>query len=391
MDELDSSVVADELLADISAETLQELLGTVRNEDAPVRSWGLASLDSCLAMVNHSGRPLNPGDIIEVQGPAGSGKTHLVYCSLISCLMPPQDDGIDLGGWGKAALVFDTDGCFDLARLQELLVYKLVQLISEQDARSSREVVADRARIIAIRFLSNVHIYRPVSSLQLAATLLNLSCAYALESQLKDVEIGLLVIESLSTFYWEDRFTVEQLRSASTDPEVPITNPIEYVLDALRQIRRTIQPVVIVTNWGLNPAGHHSSLFRQHLHPNLDVASQESAAAPSEPLDAIQQDHIESISQVDHETVAVNPSSRTEDDVASLRVLTHHITLSPIQLPQIPQSMSLEEAYSEDRPLRQRILETREFRGIIRTSGSNKRGTFSFLIGENGMIGNQQI
>ncbi|EKM61201.1 uncharacterized protein PHACADRAFT_59666, partial [Phanerochaete carnosa HHB-10118-sp] len=61
------------------------------------------------------------GSVIELQGPSGSGKTHLVFNAVVSCILPQRHADSDLGGWGQAAMVLDTDETFDICRLRQLL------------------------------------------------------------------------------------------------------------------------------------------------------------------------------------------------------------------------------------------------------------------------------
>ncbi|EEB93299.1 hypothetical protein MPER_08069, partial [Moniliophthora perniciosa FA553] len=67
--------------------------------------------------------PLYPGHVLEIQGAPASGKSHFIYALLISCISPVTygDPPIALGGWSKAAIIFDTDHSFDLDRFKELL------------------------------------------------------------------------------------------------------------------------------------------------------------------------------------------------------------------------------------------------------------------------------
>ncbi|XP_078450733.1 DNA repair protein XRCC2 isoform X2 [Lampetra planeri] len=72
----------------------------------------LSSLDTELFPV---GLP-RPGDVIELHGPEGSGKTEVVYRLLASCLLP-----VEAGGLGMRAILLDVDLHFDLLRLVGLL------------------------------------------------------------------------------------------------------------------------------------------------------------------------------------------------------------------------------------------------------------------------------
>ena len=82
------------------------------------------------------GATLNSGDVVELQGPAGSGKTQLLlFLAMTTALSyawtvdlrvtassrPARRESVALGGKGGRVVVFDTDRCFDLARLRHMI------------------------------------------------------------------------------------------------------------------------------------------------------------------------------------------------------------------------------------------------------------------------------
>ena len=75
---------------------------------------------------------------------------------------------------------------------------------------------------LATQCLESLHIFRPTSSLQLAITLIHLPRYHATDSRLRDKEIGLLAIDSLSAFYWrEDRKSTRLNSSHSGESRMP--------------------------------------------------------------------------------------------------------------------------------------------------------------------------
>ena len=171
---------------------------------------------------------LRRGDVIEIQGPSGSGKTHLLYYLVCSCILPPH-----FGGWNKVSVIFDTDGSFDVYRLRALLESRLIQYIPSHN---------DSAGQIISVALRNVHLFRPGSSLHLAAGLANLPTYHF--SNLQTSEIALLAIDSLSAFHWLDRFSVERHRSA------PVSNISQITLTALQNFHRSHRPIMVFLTWG---------------------------------------------------------------------------------------------------------------------------------------------
>ncbi|KAF8898627.1 hypothetical protein BD779DRAFT_24765 [Infundibulicybe gibba] len=73
----------------------------------------------------------------------------------------------------------------------------------------------------------------------------------------------------MSSFYWHDRFIMEQARSNHPSTESGRTNTIEHISTALQLFRLSHNPIICVTNWGLITASNRVSpepiLYRQHL------------------------------------------------------------------------------------------------------------------------------
>lgn len=260
-----------------------------------------------------------------------------MYFLLITCIIPSNFEG-----WGKAALLLDTDGTFQLGRFQRLLLARVTRLLSLNNDPD------DIAQRIVKAALGNLHIFCPTSSVQLAATLAHLPAYHS--KHLRNTEIGLLAVDSMSAFYWPDRFTVEQLRSipmhSRPGTAVNVANPLHHVLVALQNFRLSHNPVTVLTNWGLNPVPN-SSFYRQHLHP-FPSPFPESQAPASGNL----------------------PSTSLP--------LTHHITLNSVPIPSLDNEMA-----PADEQYRKEFCFKGEVRGLVRTPGSSDVGHFVFYIGAN--------
>jgi DNA-repair protein XRCC2 len=172
---------------------------------------------------------------VGIEGPSGSGKTHLLYYLICSCVLP-----LRFGGWNKVSVVFDTDGVFDVHRLQTLLRARLSPSLCGEDIRE---------QVISVA-LRNIHVFRPKSSPQLAAGLANLSSYHT--RCLPTSEIALLAIDSARSFYWSDRLTAEQshLMNIVTPPPTTSNNPHQTILTALWSFRRSHYPIIVILNWG---------------------------------------------------------------------------------------------------------------------------------------------
>ncbi|KAF8216111.1 P-loop containing nucleoside triphosphate hydrolase protein, partial [Mycena galopus ATCC 62051] len=192
--------------------------------------------------------PLNWGDVLEIQGPSGSGKTQLVQSLLAIALMPCSF------GWGKAAVVFDTEGTFDLGNFRRVLVR----------ASSRYNTSSDEAQLLVETALRNLHVFRPASTAQLAASIYNLP-AYQ-KAHMPDADIALVAVDSLSAFYWPDRFTAEQLRRVVPNSAA---TALQHVLTSLQKFRLSHNSVTVLTNWALtladNSGGPPPNFYKQHL------------------------------------------------------------------------------------------------------------------------------
>lgn len=202
---------------------------------------------------------LNPGDIIEMQGPAGSGKTSLLYFLSMTSILPfklnisylgrPYE--IVLGGRGKAVVVCDCDGQWNSRRLEDIISAYVLSRVQQSIGLESESIDSDNlandvspsVSTIVSASLERIHIFRPTSSLAFAATLVALPSYHI--SSMPDQEICMLMIDSISAFHWPDRWSID--RTATNEV------PIHRILTALNELRERFGFVTFITNWSLLP------------------------------------------------------------------------------------------------------------------------------------------
>ena len=107
------------------------------------------------------------------------------------------------------------------------------------------------AQTLAKRSLQMLHIFRPMSSTQLATTLMQLERYHT--AHLPGSEIGLVAIDSINAYHWPDRFTAEHIRASSLPSErrkATNTLPQLRISSALSSLRATHAPAIIMSSRG---------------------------------------------------------------------------------------------------------------------------------------------
>ena len=278
-----------------------------------------------------------------------------------------------LSGWGKAAIVFDADGTFDVRRLRTLLEHTISAAMERtaypQGSRNTARILRDA--------LERVRVLRPASTLQLAASLHHLDQYVTTDPKLQRSEVALVVVDSISAFYWPDRFTVEQYRYAPREERrhVQVRNPFVHVVTALQRIKATLKPIIVLTNWDLNVAhhpdivGHNSPVYKQHMRPFIRFSNEEQTAAPQTRV-AASVGPLTTLTAVTQEGETEETTSRIPE-LPSLAV-DYHMALWPTTDHTLPAPETGET--DQDPGCQIRIL--------VHTAGKDSTGEFSLCIGE---------
>lgn len=226
----------------IQAHSLTELLSSVLHETSPLGYTLIPSLDEHLSQTRRTSA-CKRGDVIELQGPAASGKSHMLYYLLMNCVLPPSIGSIKLGGWGKAAVLLDTDKKFDVRRFDRLLRSRIKRLLS----LDSPDVEA-----LITKALDHFHVFQPKSSHQLATTIQHLPMYLA--TNLPDADLGILAVDSITAFYWSDRYILEQAHSGDPSSILGLSKtPLNHVFASLQSLARSHGPLILLSSWDLSP------------------------------------------------------------------------------------------------------------------------------------------
>ena len=166
---------------------------------------------------------IQPGNVVEFSGPEGSGKTEILLHLIANCILPKSWKDLKLNGRSVGVVFVDTDYHFQLLRLVAVMEHRILNAIKEtQDGTTSLvnnrtttphfdsnnerhhlcypEKYCDYENFIKL-CLSQLFIVHCNSSIHLLATVLSLENLLVAKP-----EVGVFVIDSLSAFYWTDRF-----------------------------------------------------------------------------------------------------------------------------------------------------------------------------------------
>lgn len=162
-----------------TAESAAALLARVHV--APLKT-GLPFVDAVCA--------LRPGHVLELVGPAGSGKTEALLQVAVSVVLPRE-----LGGEAGAALVLDLDGKFDALRLVEVLLLRIrAGRLPQQQAEQQYAACMERF------FLLRCH-----SSLDALRSLQGLDGLLASAGARAGTPVRVLLVDNVAAHYWVDR------------------------------------------------------------------------------------------------------------------------------------------------------------------------------------------
>lgn len=160
-----------------------------------------------------------------------SGKTSLLHLIVARAVLPS-----DHGGQGTAVVWVDSDGRFSAMRLREVML----DAVSSSTAHEGAIVVEDDTAKLVEEALTHVHVFRPQSSRHLIETLDSLP-SYILDATAHSSisrRLGLLVLDSASAFYWQDRYHAETARFKHPDQPRDQPSRTAEVITKLRDLQK---------------------------------------------------------------------------------------------------------------------------------------------------------
>lgn len=127
------------------------------------------------------------------------------------------------------------DGTFCITRFRQILITRL-----------SENTPSPKIIPLVQKYLSCVHIFRPVSSNQLDITLKSLSKHHA--KLFPHLDLGMIAIHSINAFYWLDRYKTEQARM-STPSINPKISHYRNTTSVLHELLLSYNAIVVMTYW----------------------------------------------------------------------------------------------------------------------------------------------
>ncbi|KAG8956108.1 hypothetical protein FRC03_010952 [Tulasnella sp. 419] len=272
--------------------TALQLLTAVRKKTDPPGGTFISALDDHILSLDpvssfeNETSTLHRGDVIEIQGPAASGKTQLLYFLAVTCIVPHSINvelnvreissqaergkdkrEVNLGGRGKSVIILDCDGRWRMKRLYTLLHSYLTSYFENAFDPPSPAQGGSGANALAYDFtpsiesvaqkcLSLIHIFKPKTSLEVATTLLGIPSYH--RDHMPNQEILMLFIDSMSAFHHDDKRRIEQAGYADRNSngstkrvDSPQLKMMKHTLDAIQNLRTSLGVVTFLTNWAL--------------------------------------------------------------------------------------------------------------------------------------------
>lgn len=182
-----------------------------------------------------------PGDAIELYGEEGCGKTELLVHFCIQCILPNHWKSFDISGKEAKVVFIDTDYKFPLWRVVNILENTLRSVYGNQKQKTSQTADeqssfnTNEANEFVKSCLERLFLIRCPSSHNLSKTL------GSVESLLhENPDICLLVVDSMSAFYWTDRTIGGDTRSQQEFNQ-------REIIRKLKILQQTYHIVVIAT------------------------------------------------------------------------------------------------------------------------------------------------
>eukprot|EP01118_Nematostelium_gracile_P004906 TRINITY_DN1584_c0_g1_i4.p1 TRINITY_DN1584_c0_g1~~TRINITY_DN1584_c0_g1_i4.p1 ORF type:complete len:273 (-),score=59.23 TRINITY_DN1584_c0_g1_i4:117-842(-) len=139
---------------------------------------------------------LRSGNVIELYGGNGTGKTETLMLVIISCIFPKKWKDINFGGSEACFIIYDNDYHLDILRLSCIMEYKAKSILEENEL----QVDLDEMEEFIASCLERLHVIRCRDSFEFCMSL------KVLPNLIQTIgEVKVLAIDSLSALFWLDK------------------------------------------------------------------------------------------------------------------------------------------------------------------------------------------
>lgn len=179
----------------VSTESGAQLLARVSASNRP------ALKKLCPEVLPHSGP--NRGEMIEISGESNVGKSMLLLEFMAKAIIP-----VNHGGKGANVYFIDLSGNFHIFTLRTMLEkhilhHKMIVSVSVD----TEDVVIDDVQSIIEKSMENLILFKCFSGDELERILVDIEYTIA-----ENVEVSMLAIDSLGTYYWLDIDQIHYIR-----------------------------------------------------------------------------------------------------------------------------------------------------------------------------------
>ncbi|XP_061164009.1 DNA repair protein XRCC2-like [Saccostrea echinata] len=174
----------------------------------------------------------NSKDVIELYGPEGTGKTEILLNIVAHTILPKSWKSVPLNGKDASVIFIDNDYKFSILRLVALMESRINMILKNLD---QHEHTTNDVEMLIQKCLSRLSLIRCSSSAELLVTL------YSLEQTiLSNPNLAVIMIDSISAFYWIDKCNCGESLSAQE-------RNMRLITEVLSQFVNDFSLIVIAT------------------------------------------------------------------------------------------------------------------------------------------------
>ncbi|RUS23039.1 hypothetical protein BC937DRAFT_93082 [Endogone sp. FLAS-F59071] len=220
---------------------------------------------------------LHPGQVVDIHGPACSGKTAVLSFVTMTSLIPhvwdlevrnpialidnrgeptlqtPTTVSVYLGGRNASVVYIDLDGRLSVRRIYRLIRRHLERRVVERrdELFAQSQAVLDPPtpevyHSFTLQCLRNLHIFRPTCPVSFLATVQSLPTYFQTHAS---EHFAFVMIDSVSAFYWQDR--AEDSPSSFTSISSAANLHARHITAHLIHLARRWACCVLTTSWNL--------------------------------------------------------------------------------------------------------------------------------------------